>query len=421
MTVAQPQPRLEAAQPRTLGALRHRNYRLYIAGQIISTIGTWMQSIAQPWLALQLTHDGFKVGLVFAAQFTPMLVGGALGGIVADRFPKRNVLVATQVAFMVPALFLFLVSNAGLAQYWMLLVGAFSWGLVQVFDVPARQSFVIDMVGREDLINAISLNSVVWNGAAVIGPSIAGVLIAILGVPLCFLLNAVGKLATIGALLLMRNLPRATAMGDQPIWRRIVEGAAYSRGNPVVGMMLVLVAIFSLFAMNRLTLVPLFADQVLKVGAAGFGLFMGCVGAGALAGAFTLAVFARRASGQRQFYAGIAWALALIVFSVSRMVWLSAVLLFLAGFCQMVFLNTANARVQIATPNNLRGRVMALYAQALMGVSPIGSSQAGALAHFFGAPWAMAIGASIAGGCILAIRLIRPEVFTLDPEQSIPP
>jgi MFS family permease len=228
-----------------------------------------------------------------------------------------------------------------------------------------------------------------------------------------------GKLATIAGLSLMRNLPRLKAPADQPIWNRIVEGAVYARGNPLVGMMLLLVAIFSLFAMNRLTLVPLFADQVLKIGPAGFGLLMGCVGAGATIGALSLAVFARRASGQRQFYAGMVWTACLLLFSLSRLVWFSAVLLVVAGFCQMWFLNTANARVQMATPDSLRGRVMAIYAQAMMGVSPIGSSQAGALAYFFGAPWAMAIGAVIAGGFILAIRVLRPEVFTIDPEVAL--
>jgi MFS family permease len=392
-----------------------------MGGQIISTIGTWMQSIALPWFALQLTHNGFKVGLIFAAQYTPMLLAGPLGGLVADRFSKRNVLIATQAAFMVPAFFLFAVSYTHVAQYWMLLIGALSWGAVQVFDVPSRQSFVIEMVGREDLVNAISVNSAVWNGAAVIGPSVAGVLIAVVGVPLCFLLNGLGKLATIAGLSLMRNLPRLKAPADQPIWNRIVEGAVYAKSNPLVGMMLLLVAVFSLFAMNRLTLVPLFADQVLNIGAAGFGLLMGCVGAGALIGAVSLAVFARRASGQRQFYAGMAWTVCLVLFSVSRLVWFSAALLVLAGFCQMWFLNTANARVQMATPDNLRGRVMAIYAQAMMGVSPIGSSQAGALASIpgFGAPWAMAIGAIVAGGFILAIRVLRPEVFTLDPEVAL--
>src|SRR5947209_7749120 len=200
-------PMQEAPAPRMLGALRHRNYRLFFAGQIISTVGTWMQSVAMPWLALELTHSGLLVGLVLAAQFTPVLIGSQLGGVVADRFRKRNVLLLTQSAFMVPSFALFILSASGHAQYWMVILAALATGTINLFDVPARQSFLVDMVGRHDLMNAIALNSSVFNGAAVIGPSIAGVLIALVGVPLCFLVNSMSYLASVGALLMMRDLP----------------------------------------------------------------------------------------------------------------------------------------------------------------------------------------------------------------------
>src|SRR5216683_6286494 len=203
-------PRVAEARvppPRMLGALRHRNFRLYLTGQIISTAGTWMQSVAMPWLALTLTHSAFLVGLVLATQFLPVLVGGPLGGVVADRYPKRNVLMATQALFIVPAFTLFTLSATGHAQYWMVLVAAFLVGTVNLFDVPARQSFVIEMDGRQDLMNAIALNSSVFNLAAVIGPSIAGVLIAVVGLPFCFLVNSCTYLASITALSQMRDLP----------------------------------------------------------------------------------------------------------------------------------------------------------------------------------------------------------------------
>src|SRR3982075_4556802 len=184
-------PRVPEVVPqRVLGALRHRNYRLFLTGQIISTAGTWMQSVAMPWLALQLTHSALLVGLVLATQFLPVLVGGPLGGMVADRYPKRKVLIATQALFIVPSFTLFAVSATGHAEYWMVIIAAFLTGTVNLFDVPSRQSFVIEMVGRQDLMNAIALNSTVFNGAAVIGPAIAGVLIAAVGVPLCFLANS---------------------------------------------------------------------------------------------------------------------------------------------------------------------------------------------------------------------------------------
>ena len=395
------------------GALRHRNYRLFVTGQIISTVGTWMQSIAMPWFALQLTHSGFLVGLVLAAQFLPVLIGGQLAGEVVDRYRKRNVLLLTQTAFMLPSFGLFLLSRSGHADYWMIIVAAVATGTINALDVPARQSFLIELVGKKDLMNAIALNSSVFNGAAVVGPSVAGVLIAAVGLPLCFLANSLSYLAAIVALLLMRDLPNvALARKEQPWSARLAQGAAYARSERVVGMLLVAVAVFSLFAMNRLTLIPLFADQVLGIGAKGFGFLLAAMGLGALLGALTLAFVPQLgANPRRQLWMAAIWVAALLEFSISRSFPVSLITLLVAGYCQISFIAAANSRIQIITPDHLRGRVMALYAQALIGVGPIGSLQAGALATRFGAPWAMAIGAVIAGAVILLIRLLSPEVF----------
>jgi MFS family permease len=397
-----------------LGALGHRNYRLFLTGQIISTAGTWMQSVAMPWLALQLTHNGLLVGLVLAAQFMPVLVGGPLGGLVADRYRKRNVLIVTQSLFMAPSFALFAVSSTGHAQYWMVIIAAIVTGSINLFDVPSRQAFLIEMVGRQDLMNAIALNSSVFNSSAVIGPAIAGVLIAEVGIPICFLANSVSYLAAIAALLLMRDLPAMMREREkQPFLTRIAEGARYARHEPTVGMLLVSVAVFSLFAMNRLTLIPLFADQVLNVGAKGFGFLLGSMGMGALVGALTLAFFpSLGADPRRQLWMAMIWVAALVEFSISRVFVLSMAALFVAGYCQISFVAAANNRIQTITPDHLRGRVMSLYGQALIGVSPIGSTQAGALATLFGAPWAMAIGAVIAGAVIFGIRLFQPQVFS---------
>ena len=398
---------------RMLGALRHRNYRLFLTGQIISTVGTWMQSVAMPWLALQLTHSGLLVGLVLAVQFTPVLLGSQFGGIVADRFHKRSILLVTQLAFTIPSFSLFLLSSGGHAMYWEVLIAAAATGTINTFDVPARQSFVIEMVGRQDLMNAIALNSSVFNGAAVIGPSVAGVIIGAVGVPVCFLANSVSYLAAVAALLLMRNLPAIVREQHDQRWRRrLAEGASYVVREPVVGLLLIDVAVFSLFAMNRLTLIPLFADQVLHAGASGFGFLMASMGLGALVGALTLAFFpGLGADPARQFWLGLLWVAALLVFSFSRVFLLSTAALFVAGYSQISFVATANSRIQTLTPDGLRGRVMGLYAQALIGVGPLGAMQAGALATFLGAPWAMAIGASIAGAVVVATRLLRPTVY----------
>jgi MFS family permease len=396
-----------------LGALRHRNFRLFLTGQIISTIGTWMQSVAMPWLALQLTHSGLFVGLVLAAQFTPVLLGSQVGGMVADRYRKRNVLLVTQACFTVPSFALFALSATGHAQYWMVIVAAAATGTINLFDMPVRQSFVIDMVGRQDLMNAIALNSSVFNGAAVIGPALAGLLIGAVGVPVCFLANSVSYLAAVAALLAMRDLPALPhERREQPFLQRVAQGASYARRQPVVGMLLLAVAVFSLFAMNRLTLIPLFADQVLHVGARGFGFLLGSMGLGALSGALTLAFFPRLGTDpRRQLWMAMIWVAALLEFAASRVFILSMAALYVAGYCQISFVAAANTRIQTITPDHLRGRVMALYAQALIGVGPLGSTQAGALSTLLGAPWAMAIGAGVAGTVVLLIRVIRPEVF----------
>jgi MFS family permease len=403
-----------------MGALRHRNYRLYFVGQVISTAGTWMQSVAMPWLALTLTHDAFHVGLVIATQFAPMLVAGQFGGVLADRFPKRRTLVCTQLAFILPAAVMYYLTSENLAQYWMVLVAALAVGSINVIDVPSRQAFVIEMVGREDLLNAIALNSTIFNGAAVVGPSLAGLIIAFAGVPFCFLINGISFIASVAALLLMTNLPAVVkARHEGSVLARIREGMDYARRDPLVGTLLLNVAVFSLFAMNRFTLLPIFADQVLHTGATGFGFLTASQGAGALVGALSLAVLQRRlASGNVQFVIGLAWSVFLILFSLSRSYPLSLLLLMLAGFCQISFVATTNTRIQAATPDHLRGRVMALYAQALMGVGPIGSFQAGTLAHFFGAPVAMAFGAVVSAVFVTASRLARPAVFKADPPDG---
>src|SRR5438309_11017262 len=401
-----------------LGALRHRNYRLFFGGQLVSTVGTWMQSIAQPWLVLQLTHSALLVGLVLAVQNLPILVAGPFGGVIADRYPKRRILQITQAAFMVPALFLFAMTMSGRAEYWMVIVSAVAWGVIQVVDVPTRQAFSIELVGREDLMNAIALNSTVWNGAAVVGPSVAGLLIAVIGVPLCFLVNGLSYIAVIVALTLMRNLPSLVGDSDhQPLFLRMREGARYLRRDPLVGGMLFVVGAFSLFAMNRLTLIPLFADGVLKSGAAGFGFLMAALGLGALTGGLSLALVPQSASGRRQFWVGLLWAASLFGFAFSRSMPVSLALLFVAGVGQMWFLATANTRIQMATPDRLRGRVMAFYAQAMMGVGPLGAMQAGELASLFGAPAALWAGAGACALVIIAVRVFFTDVFTLEPDD----
>jgi len=372
-----------------------------------------MQSVAMPWLAFELTHSGLLVGLVLAAQFAPILLAGQLGGIVADRFHKRNVLLATQSAFLLPPFVLFVVTATAHAQYWIVIVAALVTGVINVFDVPARQAFVIEMVGKQDLTNAIALNSSVFNASAVVGPAVAGGVIAALGVPLCFLANSLSYLAAVAALVLMRDLPRREPAAHQERFlARMAEGAAYARRTPVIGGLLVAVAFFSMFAMNRSTLLPLFAEDVLHQGATGFGFLLAAMGLGAVGGALTLAFFPEiGANPRRQLWVAAIWVAALLEFSISKVFVLSLATLCVAGYCQISFLATTNSRLQTTTPDHLRGRVMALYMQAFAGMSPFGNVQAGLLATLFGAPWSMAIGAVVAGAALLGINVLTPEVF----------
>lgn len=407
---------------RRLGALRHRNYALYFAGQIVSQAGNWMQSIALSWLALQLTHSPFKIGMVVAAQFAPALFLSPIGGLVADRFPRRRILFMTQALSSLPALSLFVFSYTHQAQFWMVLVAAAVVGSVNSFDVPTRQSFMIELVGREDLLNAIALNSTIFNTAAVVGPSLAGLIIATLGVPLCFLANAISPIGSILALALMRDLPRAARARIQgSIGEQLRGGLAYARATPAVGFLLVVLSTFVVFAMNRQTLMPIFADEVLRIGPSGYGLLIAAMGAGALAGAVSLASLGSFITPQRQFWVGLAWAATLGLFSLSRVALLSAACLFLAGLCQIWFNATSNSRIQAATPDSLRGRVMGLYAQAMMGTAPLGAAQSGVVASLFGAPVAMLSGAVMAALVVLLVRLAYPDTFrVLQPPGTLP-
>jgi len=395
-----------------LRAFRHRNYRLFFGGQLISLIGTWMQSVAESWLVFRLTGSSALLGVSSFASLAPVFLFATLGGTIADRAKRHRIIVTTQTVSMILPLTLSALTFTHTVRVWHVFVLAACLGVVNAFDIPARQAFLVEMVGREDLMNAIALNSSVFNGAAVIGPSVAGVLIGFLGVKFCFLINSLSFLGPIAGLLLMSNLPRLVRDEESAasVWERIREGAAYARHDRLVGTLLLTVGVFSMFAMNRLTLIPLFAEKVLHVGATGFGFLMAALGLGALTGALSL-VAIPRVNGRRQFWFGVAWAVMLLLFSSSRNFWLSLAALYGAGVCQMLFVATANTRIQLVTPDHLRGRVMALYAQAVMGVGPIGSTQAGALSALLGPPAAMAIGAVIAGATVVGVRIWRPAAF----------
>ena len=404
---------------RGLGALRHPRYRVYFGGQAVSAVGTWMQSLALPWLVLELTHSALWVGGVLAVHHLPAVAAGPARSLIADRFPKRSLLLLTQAAFLLPASFLFAITGAGVAAPWMVLLAALGWGLIQIVDAPTRQGFALELVGREDLMHAIALNSTLWNAGSVAGSLAAGALIAAGGLPLCFLANAVSCLPALLALALLGSLQggvRTRARGDHG--RQVVEGARHVRRDPLLALLLVVVVAFALFGMNRLVLVPVFAGDVLRTGPSGFGLLMAALGLGTLAGAVTLPVVGRRVPWRRQLWIGLGWAAALAAFGLSRSEALSGAVLFVAGACQTWFLAAASAQIQLHTPDPLRGRVAAFYAQVVMGAAPVGAVLAGWMAMAYGAPVAVVSLAMASTLVVVAVRVVRPSVFTLSPREQ---
>jgi MFS family permease len=394
--------------PQALRALRHRNFQLFFGGQLISLTGTWMQSVAQSWLVYRLTGSVMLLGFVGFAGQIPVFLLAPLGGASADRRDRRRTLVATQAAAMALAFVLAALTLAGRVQVWQVFVIAALLGLVNAFDIPARQAFVVDMVGRDDLINAIALNSSMVNGARIVGPAIAGILVASVGEGWCFFLNAASYVAVITGLLMMRVAGRARVPLAGSALANIVEGFSFVARTAPVRALLLLLGLISLMGMPYAVLMPIFADQILHGGARGLGLLMGASGAGALVGAMSLALRGGvRGLGRWVAISSAGFGVSLILFSHSRSFWLAAALLVPVGFSMMIQMASSNTLIQAMVPDELRGRVMAVYSMMFMGMAPIGALLAGLLANRLGAPNTVALGGAVcvAGAIIFGLRL----------------
>jgi MFS family permease len=382
-------------RPVRLGALRHRDFRLFWIGQLVSQIGTWMQSVAQAWLVLELTHSPLHLGIVSALQFTPVLLLSPVGGVLSDRFAKRKVLLISQTAMQLQAFVLAALVWSGRVQYWHVAVLAALYGLSRAIDIPARQSYITDLVGRPDLPNAVALNSVVMNGARIVGPAVAGLLIAAFGVALAFLLNGVSFVAVLVALVAIRTEGRPD-IGRLGIREGVLSALNYAAGTPPVAFTLGLMVVVSLLVLNFNVIVPLVARNVLNQDAHGFGLLMSSLGAGAVAGAFGVALF-RRGQPPLGFLvvsgallcAGLAALAAVSHFAVAALV------LALLGCCQILFTTGCNTTLQLTAPNELRGRVMGLYTVTFAGMTPFGSLLIGWVAEHQGIRMACAAGGAI--------------------------
>jgi MFS family permease len=389
----------------TFRALKHRNFQLFFGGQIISLIGTWMQTVAQAWLIYRLTDSGALLGVLGFVGQIPIFLLSPLAGLAADRWPRQRVVIATQSVSMVLAFMLAALTMTGRIRVWEIIGLATLLGIVNAFDVPARQSFMIEMVGREDLINAIALNSSMFNLARVAGPAIAAGLVAVVGEGWCFLLNGLSYLAVIAGLFLMRIEKRMAAHDGAAPLEKLREGLRFARHTKPIRALLVLVAIVSFMALPYTVLMPIFAVQILHGGVNAYGWLMGAVGFGAMFGALALAMrHELRGLGRVVAYAATGLGASLVLFSASHWFWVSFIILIVSGFTMMMQFTATNTLIQSMVPDQLRGRVMSLYSMMFLGMSPFGSLLAGALADRIGAPVTMAIGglASCLGGLAFA-------------------
>ncbi len=385
--------------PVTLRALRYRNFQLFFGGQWISLIGTWMQNVAQAWLVYRLTGSSVLLGLVSFAGQIPVFLMAPAGGIVADRFRRRRVVIATQAISMLLALILAALTLTGIVRIWHIFVLSALLGIVNAFDIPARQAFLVEMVGREHLINAIALNSSMFNASRVIGPAVAGILVASIGEGWCFFANGASYIAVIVGLWLMKVTPPKPVTRGSPV-ADVIEGFRFVVSHAPIHHLMILLGIVSVTGMPYAVLMPIFADQILHGGAKGLGILMGASGVGALAGALLLAsrqtVFGL---GRWVAISAAAFGVSLMALAASRSFWLSCALLLPVGFTMMVEMGSSNTLIQSMSPDHLRGRVMSVYSMMFMGMAPVGAVLSGVAAGRWGAPVTVASAGII---CLLA-------------------
>lgn len=368
------------ANPERFQALSFRDFRLFWFGQLISLSGTWMQSVAQGWLVYSLTKSPFYLGMVAAASSLPILLFTLLGGIIADRFPKRNILLITQGLSIIPALILGILTSTGTATVWHVALLAFLLGTINAIDIPTRQSFLAEMVGKGHIVNAIALNSAAFNGARIIGPMIAGLAIAYLGIPACFFLNAVSFVAVIAALACMR-IKGEIKIGSEGLLRDFMKGVAFMKGSREIIHVMLLITVFSLAGLPYISLLPVFAEEVFHMGAKGLGFLVSASGIGALTAALAIAVKGDIKNKTRfMSYACLCFSISLFIFSFSKIFVVSLIAIMFGGLGMVSYLATANSYIQVSVPDELRGRVMSVYSFIFLGTVPIGNAIMGIVA-----------------------------------------
>jgi len=407
---------LQVKLPAGLKALRHRNFRLFWTGYMVSLVGTWMQTVARGWLVLELTHSPFWLGMVGFANAVPVLFLSLWAGEIADRVSKRVLVIWTQTLSMLAAFVLAALTFMGVIEVWHVIVISLFMGVLFAFDAPARQAFTIDLVGKDDLMNAVALNSAIFNGARVAGPAIGAVILAWQGPALAFFLNGLSFLAVIAGLLMM-TMPRVQiAKKSEKTFSRIVEGLRYVRHHETIAMLMVLVVTSSVFAFPYATLMPIFADSVLHVGESGYGVLMALTGIGSLIGAVSLSVKSGRGSvkrGRTILLGSLGLPLFLMLFGLSQNYLLSLLMLVGVGYTMISVNATTNTVIQTTVPDELRGRVSGVFAFLFIGMAPLGNLQSGIIADHFGAQAAVVIGAAACGLVALYVFIRHRKLFDL--------
>lgn len=364
-------------------ALRYKDFRLFWFGQIVSLSGTWMQSVAQGWLVYDLTKSPFYLGIVSAMSSFPILLFSLIGGIVADRLRKRNLLLITQASSIIPALMLGMFIDIKIVNVWFVMLFAMILGIINAFDIPARQSFLIELVGKENLTNAIALNSAAFHGSRMIGPVVAGFTISYMGLSACFYLNALSFLAVLLALLKIKAKGDVSKGGG--FKKELFEGLRFVKDNSIIFNLLFLIAIVSLVGMPFVSLLPVFAGEIFKNGPQGFGFLVSATGIGALTSAIIIA-FKKDIQNKYRFIkiSALLFSIALFLFSTSNIFLISLFLLAVIGWSLVSLLAVANSFIQHSVPDKLRGRIMSVYTLVFLGAAPIGNSMIGIIADFLG-------------------------------------
>ncbi len=386
---------------RATSAFRHRNYRLFFGGQAISLVGTWMQQVAQAWLVLTLTKDPLWLGVVAAAQFLPIMLFGLFAGVLADSLPKRQTLIVTQTIKMGLSTLMAILAFSNAATIPILIVLALILGVVNAVDMPVRQSFAVEMVGREDIANAVALNSAMFNGARVVGPAVAGLTIGAVGVPWAFVVDAASFLAVLVALMAMsdadlysaRRIERAHSTGE--VMTQLREGLSFVRTTPTVLLAMLVVGLVSAVAMNFSVVIPPLAEGVLHSDASGYGFLMAASGVGSLLAALSLA-FGGRANPSRIAIGAVIVGIGEIVLGLSGVFAFSLLVMIAVGYGAILMAATANTTIQLVVPDGLRGRVMSVYTTIFAGSTPIGGLLMGGIASFYGVAVSLVVGGIVA-------------------------